>query len=128
MTKRCHSPLFSEPLAHRYLGAEIDPMRRGGGFGFVILLLALAVIFYAAMRNFQAVAPAAMEVQKHNAKRRVDAELGTTPEEEKRAQTSPSATDDSWTPSAPAKPDLSKMDQATTQHADAVKDSLSQSN
>src|SRR5262245_12300160 len=129
MTKRCHSPIFSEPFARRRPGADIARMRRaGGGFGFIILLLVLAVIFYAAMRNFQAVAPAAMEVQKHNAKRRVDAELGTTPEEEKQAQTSPSATDDSWTPSAPAKPDLSKMDQATTQHADAVKDSLSQSN
>ena len=103
-------------------------MRRGGGFGFVILLVVLAIVFYAAMRNFQAVAPAAMEVQKHNAKRRVDAQLGDASDDQSRAQTSRSSTDDSWTPSAPAKPDLSKMDQATTQHADAVKDSLSQSN
>ena len=93
-----------------------------------MLLVVLAIVFYVAMRNFQAVAPAAMEVQKHNAKRRVDAELGTTPEEENQKQTSTSASDDSWSPSPPSRPNLEKMDQATSQHAAAVKDSLSQSN
>ncbi|HEX4824513.1 MAG TPA: hypothetical protein VFV19_09375 [Candidatus Polarisedimenticolaceae bacterium] len=106
--------------------------RSGGGFGFIILLLVLAVVFYAAMRNFQAVAPAAMEVQKHNAKRRVDAQLGDATDDPNQTQgaASRSSSDDSWTPSAPSKPtgNLEKMDQATTQHTEAVKDSLSQSN
>jgi hypothetical protein len=101
--------------------------RQGGGFGFVILLVVLAIVFYVAMRNMQAVAPAAMDIQKHNARRRVEAQTGLEPADTNQTP-SPSASSDSWTPTPPSRPNLEKMDKATTQHTDAVKDSLSQAN
>ena len=103
-------------------------MRRGGGFGFVMLLVVLALVFYAAMKNLQSVSPAALEIQKHNAARRTEAQTGVQadPPETPAASTSSSA--DTWNPSPPARPNLSNMDAATSQHANDVKDSLSQSN
>jgi len=44
--------------------------RQGGGFGIIMLLVVLAIIAYVAMRNTQSIAPAALEVQQHNKKRR----------------------------------------------------------
>lgn len=94
----------------------------------MILLVVLAVIFYAAMRNLQSVSPAALEIQKHNAerKREVTAPSPLAPDESASA-TSTSASSDTWTPSPPARPNLSQMDAATSQHSSQVKDALSQS-
>jgi hypothetical protein len=90
--------------------------RQGGGFGFVVMLIVLVVVFYLAMNNFKSAAPAAIAVKKHNEERKSgDATL------------SPSATDDSWTPSAPSKPNLSTMDKKTSDHSAEVQGALSQS-
>jgi hypothetical protein len=100
--------------------------RQGSGFGFVVMLVVLAVIFYLAMNNFKTVAPEAMEIQKHNKSRRAGQEVQPESFEPKPASTSASA--DSWTPAPPSKPSLSTMDQRTSEHSAAVKDALSQSN
>jgi len=97
--------------------------RQGGGFGIIMLLVVLAIIAYVAMRNTQSIAPAALEVQQHNKKRReVNAE-GIAPDA---APTS--ASDDAWNPAPPARPNLQTMDQKTTEHSADVKDALSQAN
>lgn len=114
-------------LARKHLSAHIQDMRRqGGGFGFVVLLMVLAVIFYIAMNNFKSVAPTAMEIQKHNKVRR--ASEGVQPDSVEPKHESASASADTWTPSSPARPNLSSMDQATTDHSKSVQDTLSQAN
>ena len=100
--------------------------RQGGGFGFVIMLLVLAVMFYLAMNNFKTVAPEAMEIQKHNRSRRAGQEVQPESPEPTGASTSASA--DAWTPTPPARPNLSTMDQKTSEHSAQVKDTLSQAN
>jgi hypothetical protein len=90
--------------------------RQGGGFGFVVMLVVLVVVFYLAMNNFKSAAPAAIAIQKHNAERK----SGEEPK-------APSATDDSWTPTPPSRPSMSTMDQKTTEHSAAVQSALSQS-
>ena len=100
--------------------------RQGGGFGFVVMLVVLAVIFYLAMNNFKTVAPEAMEIQKHNKARRAGQEVEPESFEPKAASTSASA--DAWTPTPPSRPSLSTMDQKTTEHVGAVSDTLSQAN
>ena len=124
-----HPADFPGRVAPARRGGHIPGMRRGGGFGFVILLVVLAVIFYAAMRNLQSVSPAALEIQKHNAerKRQTTAPSPVAPDESASAS-STSASADTWTPSPPARPNLNQMDQATSQHTNQVKDALSQSN
>ena len=89
--------------------------RQGGGFGFVVMLVVLAVILFIAMNNFKSVAPAAVEIQKHNKARKAGREVTAT-----------SASADSWTPAPPSRPSLSAMDQRTSEHSAAVKDALSQ--
>lgn len=97
--------------------------RQGGGFGFLMLLAVLAIVAYVAMRNAKSVAPQALEIQKHNQKRReVNAEA-IAPDA---APTS--ASDDAWTPAPPSRPSLETVDKNTTQHSTAVQDALSQSN
>ena len=91
--------------------------RQGGGFGFVVMLVVLAVILFIAMNNLKSVAPAAVEVQKHNKARKAGQEV-----------TAASASADSWTPAQPSRPNLSTMDQRTSEHSAAVKDALSQAN
>lgn len=93
--------------------------RQGGGFGFVMLLVVLAVIFYVAMNNFKSVAPEAQEIKKHNDARKA----GLEPKD-----VSPSASADAWTPAPPARPNLSTMDQNTTEHSAAVQEAASQAN
>jgi hypothetical protein len=99
--------------------------RQGGGFGFVIMFVILAVIFYLAMNNFKATAPSAIEIQRHNAARKTgrDAQL-----ENETKQPSTSASADSWNPTPPARPSLSTVDKNTSQHSSDVQDALSQSN
>ena len=89
--------------------------RQGGGFGFVIILLVLVVVFYLAMNDFKSTAPAAIAIQKHNQARKAAEE---TP--------APVATDDSWTPAPPSRPNLNTMDQNTSDHSAAVQGALSQ--
>jgi len=98
--------------------------RQGGSFGFVALLLVLAVILYIAVNNFKSVAPAALEVQKHN-KDRQDSE-GLEPEKFEPKNESTAASADAWTPSPPARPSVSTMDERTTEHSKSVQDALSQ--
>lgn len=106
-------------------GTEIDGMRRqGGGFGFVMLLVVLAIVLFAALRNMHAVAPEAMEIQRHNAARK--ASDGAPADGSKPASTSSNA--DSWTEAPPSRPNLSTMDQKTTEHSNDVQNALSQSN
>jgi hypothetical protein len=97
--------------------------RQGGGFGFLMLLVVLAIVAYVAMRNTRSVAPTAMEIQRHNQKRReVNAEA-VAPDE---APTS--ASDDSWNPTPPSRPSLETVDKNTTQHSANVQDALKQAN
>lgn len=91
-----------------------------------MLLVVLVVVFFLAMRNFKTVAPAAMEVQKHNKAR--EAGQGAGAEGSKSAETSTAASADSWTPAPPSRPNLSTMDHNTSEHTNAVKDALSQAN
>lgn len=100
--------------------------KQGGGFGFVILLLVLGVVFYLAMRNFSSVAPTAMEIQKHNRQRKAGSEAQPETFEPKARSTSESA--DSWTPAPPSRPSLGTMDQRTSEHSSEVQSALSQSN
>jgi cytoskeletal protein RodZ len=100
--------------------------RQGGGFGFVVMLIVLVVIFYIAMNNFKSVAPTAMEIQKHNKSRKAGQEV--QPENFEPKSTSTSASADSWTPAPPSRPSLSTMDQRTSDHSATVKDALSQAN
>lgn len=90
--------------------------RQGGGFGLVVMLVVLVVVFYLAMNNFKSTAPAVVEIQKHNEARETGAEPPAA-----------SATDDSWTPAPPSRPSLSTMDKNTSDHSAAVQDALSQS-
>jgi len=100
--------------------------KQGGGFGFVIMLLVLAVVFYLAMNNFKSVAPEAMDIKRHNDARKAgrDARPGSS----QPTTTSTSSNADAWTPAPPSRPNLSTMDQKTTEHAGAVADTLSQAN
>jgi cytoskeletal protein RodZ len=100
--------------------------RQGSGFGFVVMLVILAVIFYLAMNNFKTVAPSALEVQKHNNARKAGREVRSEEIQENNPSTSASA--DSWNPSPPSRPSLSTMDQKTSEHTADVKDALSQAN
>ena len=100
--------------------------RQGGGFGFVVLLLVLGVIFYIAMNNFKAVAPAALDIKKHNDARRAGREVH--PEDSEPKATSTSASADAWTPAPPSRPNLSTMDQKTSEHSAAVQEAASQAN
>jgi len=100
--------------------------RQGGGFGFIVLLLVLAAVFYIAMNNFKSVAPSALEIQKHNKDRKARRDIQSEYVEPNDASTSASA--DSWNPSPPSRPSLSTMDQKTTEHSTAVNDALSQTN
>jgi hypothetical protein len=97
--------------------------KQGGGFGFVMLLVVLAIVAYAAMKNMKAVAPAAMEVQKHNKRREMRQGEFNPPDD---AAENRSSSADSWTPAPPSRPNLQQMDQATTQHANDVQKAISQ--
>lgn len=87
------------------------------------MLLVLAVVFYLAMNNFKSVAPAAIEVQKHNAERKAG-----KPAASSSTTASTSASGDSWNPAPPSRPSLSTMDQKTSDHSADVQDALSQAN
>jgi len=100
--------------------------KQGGGFGFVILLVVLVIIFFVAMRNFEAVAPSAKAIQKHNAQRKAGDEVA--PEKFEPKQSSTSASADSWTPAPPSRPSLETMDKRTTEHTNDVQNALSQTN
>ncbi len=98
--------------------------QQGGGFGFVVMLLVLVVVFFIAMNNFKSVAPAALQVQKHNKDRNTPREIQSEHVESK--DTSVSASGDSWTPATPGRPNLDTMDQNTSDHSAAVQGALSQ--
>ena len=100
--------------------------KQGGGFGFVIMLLVLAVVFYLAMNNFKSVAPEAMDIKRHNDARKAGRDA--RPDGGQPTTTSTSANADAWNPSPPSRPNLSTMDQKTTEHTGAVSDALSQTN
>ena len=100
--------------------------KQGGGFGFVILMVVLAIIFFVAMRYFEAVAPSALDIQRHNVERKKAD--GVAPEKFEPKQTSTSASADSWTPAPPSRPSMSTVDERTTQHSDDVQNALSQTN
>ena len=108
------------PLATHIPGMK----RQGGGFGFVVMLVVLAVIFYLAMNNFKSTAPSAIEIQRHNKARGngTDVQLAAEPE-----QQPPSASADTWTATPPSRPSLETVDKNTSKHASDVKDALSQS-
>jgi len=100
--------------------------KQGSGFGFVIMLLVLAVVFYLAMNNFKSVAPEAMDIKRHNDARKAGRDVRTDSGQPTTPSTSSNA--DAWNPSPPSRPNLSTMDQKTTEHTGAVSDALSQTN
>jgi hypothetical protein len=102
--------------------------RQGGGFGLVMLLVVLVVIFFIAMNNFKSAAPAAIEVQKHNKARQAGHEVKPEEFAPAAAGAATTASADAWTPAPPARPNLSTMDQRTSQHSAQVSDALSQAN
>jgi len=94
--------------------------------GFVVLLVALAVVFFVAMRNFKTVAPSAIEIQKHNKDR--EARRDVKPEAYGADAASTSQSGDAWNPTPPARPSLETVDQRTNEHSADVQDALSQAN
>ena len=92
----------------------------------MVMLLVLAVIFYIAMNNFKSVAPEAMDIKKHNESRKAGRDVRLDDADAKPGSTSGNA--DAWTPAPPSRPNLSTMDQKTSEHTDNVKDALSQAN
>lgn len=100
--------------------------RQGAGFGFVMLLVVLVIIAYVAMRNTTAIAPAAMEIQRHNAARK--AGQSAAPESADAKTPSRSSSADTWTEAPPSRPNLSTMDQNTSEHTADVQNALSQPN
>ena len=84
--------------------------RQGGGFGFVMLLVVVAIVLYLAARNWQSTIPAAVEISKPGA--------------------STGSTLDSGSPnsgeSVPVRPSLSEMKSATDAHTADVRGSLDQ--
>jgi hypothetical protein len=100
--------------------------RQGGGFGFVMLLVVVAVIFYLAMNHLKSIAPAAIAVDKHNKARKAGQEVA--PEDFEPTSSSRSGSADSWTPAPPSRPSLDTMDKRTAAHTAAVSDALSQAN
>jgi len=91
-----------------------------------MLLVVLAVILFVALNNFKSVAPAALEVQKHNKARKNGQDV--RPEDREPNGGSRSASADTWTPAPPSRPNLDTMDQKTTEHTAAVQDALSHDN
>lgn len=90
--------------------------RQGGGFGFVVMLVILAVVFYLAMNNLKTTAPSAIEIKRHNSERKAG------------QQEPASASTDAWNPAPPSRPSLETVDKNTSQHASDVGDALSQAN
>ena len=97
--------------------------RQGGGFGFVMLLVVVAIIFYVAMNNFKNIAPSAIAIDKHNKGRKDGQEVSPEKYEPKNPSTAGSA--DAWTATPPVRPNLDTMDKRTDQHTTDVKDALS---
>lgn len=90
-----------------------------------MILVVMVVVLMIALKNWSAVAPTALDIKKHDdARRRGEA----APEGQAPNPASTSSSADTWTPSPPSRPNLSAMEQRTDQHADAVKDALSQAN
>lgn len=93
----------------------------------MVMLLVLAVIAFIAMNNFKSVAPAALEVQKHNKARKAGEDV--RPEDfEPKNNPGTSGSADAWTPAPPSRPSVSTMDQRTAEHTTAVSDALKQAN
>jgi hypothetical protein len=101
-------------------------MRKGGGIGFVVVLIAAAIVMILAMRQWLAVAPTAQQIMvidqankvatgqaKGNAKPKpVDHGQWTVEEQQKRG----------------VLPDLQDMKDGTDEHAKQVDDALKESN
>jgi len=101
-------------------------MRKGGGIGFVVVLIAAAIVMILAMRQWLAVAPTAQQIMvidqankvatgqaKGKAKPKpVDHGQGTVEEQQKRG----------------VLPDLQDMKDGTDEHAKQVDDALKESN
>lgn len=97
--------------------------RRGGGFGFIALIIVLGIILLVAAKNWKAVAPSAMAIHEKN-QRRGSASTATEPESFE--PSSPSSSGDSWNPTPPSRPSLDAMEQRTSAHTSAVDDALKQ--
>src|SRR5262245_53289526 len=82
--------------------------RQGGGFGFVILLVVVAIVLWLAAKNWQSTLPAAAEISKPG---RPASTLDTPPNSGE---------------SVPARPNLSDMKNATDAHTSDVNRSLDQ--
>lgn len=91
-----------------------------------MLLVVVAVIAYVAMRNWKAVAPEALEIQRHNAARAGGHEV--SPEAYEPGGSSAPSSGDAWTESPPARPSLGTMEQRTDAHSAAIRDALKQAN
>jgi hypothetical protein len=100
--------------------------RQGGGFGIVVMLVVLAVIFYLVMNNFKSTAPSALQIQRHNAERKARREVNA--EQFDANQPPTSASSDAWTPTPPSRPSLDTVDKNTTAHSNDVQNALSQAN
>ena len=105
-------------------------MRRtgGGGLGFVMVLLVMAVIAFLTLRNWKAVAPEVKELREHNARDAARRDVQPEKFSPDAGAASTSASDDSWNPAPPARPSLGTMEQRTTTQTDATKDALQQAN
>lgn len=91
-----------------------------------MLLVVMAVIVLIALKNWKAVAPTALEIQKGSKDRAAGREV--QPESYAPDAAPTSASDDAWTPTPPSRPSLGTMEQRTDAHAADVQDALKQAN
>jgi hypothetical protein len=88
-------------------------MRKGSGIGFIVLLIALAIVMILTARNWKSVAPTAMEIA---------------------GEDGPQVLDDHGQSDAAAElqsgdlPRLGEMQAETAEHAEAVREALEASN
>ncbi|HUC42814.1 MAG TPA: hypothetical protein VMR65_02150 [Candidatus Sulfotelmatobacter sp.] len=105
-------------------------MRRqgGGGLGFVMLIVVMVVVLLIALRNWKAVTPELQQIKNHNDRAAQRRDVPPEQYSPDAAAASRSSSDDSWTPSAPNRPNLDTMEQRTTAHTDATNNALQQTN
>lgn len=106
-------------VVRRECGHDTDSMRKGGGVGALVLLIAAAIVMILAMRSWLAVAPAAVEVLN-------PPPPGKTAHRKPKAP--PAGVADHGDPNAKAAladlPDLQDMKSGTDKHAKEVQKAL----
>lgn len=102
-------------------------MRKGGGIGFIVVLVAAAIVMILTMKQWLAVAPTAQQIMAiDQANRVVNGQKGKAKAKPKPLDHGQGSVDDQQ--KRGVLPDLQDMKDGTDQHAQEVKDAMKQSN